>query len=180
MIRFVNRQTELLFGYDRGELVGQPIETLVPESFREVHTAHREGYIADPGDSGPGRGSGAERTATGWHRVPGGHQLVPIDTEDGLLVIAAVRDMTDRKKAEADRRRSDRMAAIVEYSDDAIISSTLDGIITSWNPAAERMYGYSSEEIIGKSMGLTIARDRAGESSAILARIRRRPACRAP
>ena len=48
VIRFVNRQTELLFGYDRTDLVGQCIETLVPESFRKVHPAHRARYFADP------------------------------------------------------------------------------------------------------------------------------------
>ena len=171
LIRFVNHQTELLFGYDRGELVGQPIETLVPESFREVHTAHREGYIAAPETRGLGEDlelNGRKRDGTVF---PMDISLSHIGAEHDLLVIAAVRDLNHRKKAEADRRRSDRMAAIVEHSDDGIISVTLDGIVTSWNPAAERIYGYSSEEIVGKSVGLTIARDRVGESSAILGRI---------
>ena len=171
LIRFVNHQTDLLFGYDRGELVGQPIETLVPESFREVHTAHREGYIAAPETRGLGEDlelNGRKRDGTVF---PMDISLSHIGAEHDLLVIAAVRDLNHRKKAEADRRRSDRMAAIVEHSDDGIISVTLDGIVTSWNPAAERIYGYSSEEIVGKSVGLTIARDRVGESSAILGRI---------
>lgn len=55
------------------------------------------------------------------------------------------------------------IAAIVEYSDDAIIGSTLSGIITSWNPAAVRMYGYSSQEIIGRSGSLLVPEDRAEE-----------------
>ena len=48
VIRFVNRQTELLFGYDRGDLIGAPLETLVPESLRPIHEVHREGYVAVP------------------------------------------------------------------------------------------------------------------------------------
>src|SRR5665647_2054301 len=48
VIRFVNRQTELLFGYDRGDLVGAPLEMLVPESLRPIHEVHREGYVAAP------------------------------------------------------------------------------------------------------------------------------------
>ena len=171
LIRFVNHQTELLFGYDRGELVGRPIETLVPESFRQVHAAHREASAAAPQT----RDLGQDLELTGRKRdgtvFPMAIAWSSISTEHDLLVIAAARDLTHRKKAEAERRRADRMAAIVEHSDDGIISATLDGIVTSWNPAAERIYGYSSEEILGKPVGLTIARDRAGESSAILGRI---------
>jgi PAS domain S-box-containing protein len=98
--------------------------------------------------------------------------LSDIDTGDGLLVIAAVRDMTDRKKVIDHNHRLGRLAAIVEYSDDAIIGMTLDGVITSWNPAAERLYGYSSQEIIDRPIQLIIAEDRTDEMNVILARIR--------
>ncbi|MEP7194240.1 MAG: PAS domain S-box protein [Actinomycetota bacterium] len=64
------------------------------------------------------------------------------------------------------------LAAIVQHSDDAIFSKTLDGVITSWNPAGERMYGYSSAEILGQSVGVLIPDDRPGEMSGILARIK--------
>jgi PAS domain S-box-containing protein len=93
-------------------------------------------------------------------------------TEDGMLVIAAVRDLTHSRRAEAERRRADRLAAIVEGSDDAIVGGTLEGIITSWNPAAERMYGYSSEEIVGKSADVLTAADSPGEIKATVAKIK--------
>jgi len=80
--------------------------------------------------------------------------------------------MTGHKKAAVEPSEMGKFAAIVEYSDDAIICKTLDGVITSWNPAAERLYGYSSEEIIGKSFRLLSPQDRIGEIEAILARIR--------
>jgi PAS domain S-box-containing protein len=64
------------------------------------------------------------------------------------------------------------LATIVEHSDDAIIGKTLDGIITSWSPAASRMFGYTSDEIIGKSVELLCPEDREGEMIAILARVR--------
>jgi PAS domain S-box len=80
--------------------------------------------------------------------------------------------MTGHKKAAGEPSEMGKLAAIVEYSDDAIIGKTLDGVITSWNPAAERLYGYSSEEIIGKSFRLLSPQDRIGEIEAILARIR--------
>jgi PAS domain S-box-containing protein len=172
VIRFVNRQTELLFGYDRGDMIGAPLETLVPESLRPIHEVHREGYVAAPF----ARTMGTDLELRGRRRdgtqFPLDIALSHTDTEDGPLVIAAVRDMTGRKKTEESHRRSDLLAAIVEHSNDAIIGETLEGIITSWNPAAERMYGYSSEEVTGKSTDLLIPRDQAGEIHAIVARIR--------
>jgi PAS domain S-box-containing protein len=86
---------------------------------------------------------------------------------DVLGVLVAARDVTEQKKAFAAVRR---MASIIEFSQDAIISGTLDGIITSWNPAAERMFGYNSDEMVGKSVDLTIPQDRAGEARDVVAR----------
>jgi PAS domain S-box-containing protein len=80
--------------------------------------------------------------------------------------------MTDRDRADERQSEKDQLAAIVEYSDDAIIGKTLDGTITSWNPAAERMYGYSRDEIIGESILLLTPRNRTHEITAMLARIR--------
>src|SRR5664279_5718905 len=82
------------------------------------------------------------------------------------------RDMTGHTEAEKKHNRMDELAAIVEYSDDAIIGKTLDGVIKSWNPAAERMYGYSSEEIMGQSIELLSPKDRTGEIKTVLARIK--------
>jgi PAS domain S-box-containing protein len=80
--------------------------------------------------------------------------------------------MGERETSDERRNQLDQLAAIVEYSDDAIIGKTLDGIITSWNPAAERMYGYTSHEIIGKSVELLSPRGRTQEIADILAKIR--------
>lgn len=79
-------------------------------------------------------------------------------------------DIADRKRAE---EAAQRLVAIVESSDDAIISKDLDGIITSWNPGAERLFGYRAEEIVGKSVTLLIPAERHDEEPDILARIRR-------
>jgi two-component system cell cycle sensor histidine kinase/response regulator CckA len=168
VIRFVNRQTESLFGYDRDDIVGQPIETLVPEVLWQIYAEHREGYFADPRT----RSSGLDLELSGRQRdgteFPVNISLSHIDTGDVLLVITAVRDVAKQKQAV---KNAQLITAIVEYSNDAIISGTLKGIITSWNPAAERMYGYSSKEIIGKYAGLLIPHDRPGEMKAILARV---------
>jgi len=172
VIRFVNRQTELLFGYDRGDLIGAPLETLVPESLRPIHEVHREGYVAAPFT----RIMGADLELRGRRRdgtqFPVDIALSHTDTEDGPLVIAAVRDITGRKKTEEAHQQSEQLAAIVEHSDDAISGKTFDGIFTSWNPAAERMYGYSADEITGKSIDLLSPPGQTGEMHTILARIR--------
>jgi len=86
-------------------------------------------------------------------------------------------DLIERGKAEAALRESNDallwFSSIVECSDDAIISKTLDGIITSWNEAAERVFGYAAEEVVGKSVTILIPPERHNEETAILARLRR-------
>ena len=84
------------------------------------------------------------------------------------MATAAIRDITERIKADQELQQ---MAAIIRNSDAAIIGRTLDGIVTSWNPAAERMLGYSRQEIVGKSIEFLVPEDRTGEMNTILARI---------
>jgi PAS domain S-box-containing protein len=172
VIRFVNHQTELLFGYERGDLIGEPMETLVPESLQPVHKTHREGYFAAPVTRTMGTDLELQGRRRDGTQFPVDIALSHTDTDDGPMVIAAVRDMTERKKAEESRRHSDQLAAIVEHSDDAIVGKTLDGVVTSWNPAAERMFGYSAKEITGKSIDVLSPEGRTGEMHARLARIR--------
>jgi PAS domain S-box-containing protein len=182
-IRYANSHTEQLFGYDQEDLIGQPIETLVPESVRPGHPAHRETYFAGPGtrraqpESEAGlKPAPSPRCLRGRRRdgseFPLNLSLSRLDTEEGPMVIAAVRDLTEREKAREKDDQMSRLAAMVEQSDDAIIGNTLEGIVTTWNPAAEKLYGYSSQEILGKSMSLLIPPDRSEEMTAILARVR--------
>ena len=84
--------------------------------------------------------------------------------------VAIRADITERKRAEEAR---ERLAAVVESSDDAIIGKTLDGVITVWNRGAERLFGYSVSEAVGQSMKLLVPPDRANEEADILARIGR-------
>ncbi len=187
VIRYINRQTESLFGYDREDLVGRRIETLVPESLRPGHPAHRDAYFAhlkaqlllprSKRERSAGVGRLAPPACPRGRRRDGAEFAVNIslcymETEDGPLAIAAVRDLTDHTKSTDNNDLMIQMAAIVEHSDDAIIGSTLDGVITTWNPAAERIYGYSNREIVGKSVELLSPKGRTGEIKAILAKIR--------
>ena len=79
-------------------------------------------------------------------------------------------DTTERDRAE---RATARLAAIVNSSDEAIVGKTLDGVITSWNPAAERTFGYTAVEALGRNIRLIIPEDRHAEEEGVLARIRR-------
>ena len=90
----------------------------------------------------------------------------------GTLIggVNMVVDISDRKRADLDAQR---LASIVELSDDAIISKGLDGIITSWNSGAERLFGYTAEEVIGKPVTILIPEDRMHEEPEIINRIRR-------
>ena len=84
--------------------------------------------------------------------------------------LGIVEDITQRKEADAVRSR---LSAVIESSDDAIVTKTLEGIITSWNPGAQRIFGYSANEVLGKSITLLIPEDHLDEEPAILERLRR-------
>jgi len=104
-IAVVNAQAERLFGYGRDELIGQPVEMLVPDEARPVHPGHRAGYVADPAPRPMGAGmqlAGRRRDGTTF---PAEISLSAIDTDEGILITAAVRDATERLESQAERER---------------------------------------------------------------------------
>lgn len=154
LIVLVNARTEQLFQYTREELVGRSVDLLVPPRFRERHPGHREAYSKNPFPRAMGGGLELFGLRKDGTELPIEISLSPLDTEDGPLVSSAIRDITDRKKADEQRFR---LAAIVDSSDDAIIGETLDGIIISWNQGAERIFGYSAVEMVGQSISVLIS-----------------------
>jgi len=185
----VNSQALELFGYDRGELVAQKVELLVPENYRGQHRQHRENYA----DAPKTRRMGAELDLYGRRRngseFPVEISLSPISTQEGAFVLSAIRDISDRKRIAEELRRANeelhrrtaeqlgeyraKLASIIDSSEDAILSKDLNGIITSWNRGAENIYGYTAEEIVGKHISLLTPPDRPDEISEILKKIAR-------
>ncbi|MFD7935769.1 PAS domain S-box protein [Streptomyces sp. NPDC059755] len=169
IIRLVNAQTEALFGHGREELLGQPVELLIPHRFHGQHTAHRSGYTANRQVRPMGAGLELHGLRKDGTEFPVEISLSPLETADGLLVSAAVRDVSDRKAAEA---RINELAALVESSQDAILAHTLDGYITYWNAAAQRLYGYTAEEAIGRHVSLLAPPELRSEIRELLQRLR--------
>jgi hypothetical protein len=167
-IALVNAQAERLFGYGRDELVGQPVEILVPDSARGVHPGHRTGYLADPAPRPMGAGMELAARRKDGTEFPAEISLSTLEAEDGMLVSAAIRDVTERHRA---TEAQNRLASIVQSSHDAVISKTLDGVITSWNPGAERVYGYTAGEIVGRHAELLFPADLRAKEASLLARI---------
>ncbi len=114
-IVLVNRQVERVFGYERDELLGEPVERLVPERFHDIHVSHRGRYFADPRT----RPMGAELELFAVRKdgteFPAEISLSAIEVEGGALAIAAIRDITDRRSAER------RFEQLLEAAPDAIV-----------------------------------------------------------
>ncbi len=169
-IVLVNAQTEQLFGYERGELLGRSMEMLLPTWFHEQHVGHRGDYFAAPATTAAGIGLELPGRSKEGTQFPVEISLSAHETEEGRLATAFIRDITDRRSGEHAIRQ---LAAIVESSDDAIIGKTLDGNIVSWNRGAERMYGYSAEEVAGRSIAILVPPDVHDELPELLVRLKK-------
>ncbi len=148
-ITLVNAQAVRLFGYTREELVGQSVDVLVPDRVRSRHPGHRQEYFAEPQPRPMGAGMPLSARRKDGSEFPAEISLSAIGTGRGRLVSAAIRDVTEQRRLAETRNH---LASIVQSSHDAIVSTTLDGVITGWNPGAERLYGYASAQMIGAAV----------------------------
>jgi PAS domain S-box-containing protein len=175
-IVLVNAEIERVFGYTREELIGQPVEILVPPDQRGSHAQHRTAYVAAPTARRMGVGRDLRGVRKDGTQFPVEVGLNPINTPSGPMVLGMIVDISERKRAEAELRdyaeREQLFIAAVESSDDAIVTKTLDGIITGWNPGAERLFGYSADEAIGQSINIIVPEPLHGEVRRLLERLR--------
>ncbi|MGL4318818.1 MAG: CHASE domain-containing protein, partial [Pseudomonas sp.] len=143
-ITMVNRQTELLFGYDREALLGQPVEKLLPEAIRAAHVGLREGYQQSPEP----RRMGGNRELFGQHSdgraIPLEVGLSPIRAGERLLVQAVIIDISARKAAE------ERFRQVVEASPNAILLVDGKGRVVMVNQQTGVMFGYARDELLGQ------------------------------
>jgi len=140
-----------LFGHPPEALIGKPIELLIPERYRHAHRHHRGAFFVAPRQRAMGGAglqlAGRRRDAT---EFPVDISLAPIEVEGRGLVVAAVRDATERGAVTA---AVGQLAAIVSSSRDGILTVTTAGVVTTWNPGAEQLLGTPTEEAIGSHIG---------------------------
>jgi PAS domain S-box-containing protein len=146
----VNREALRVFDYTREELIGAPIETLVPERFRGRHPAHRAAYAGDPRTRPMGAGLDLWASRRDGSEFPAEISLSRARHGDTSYTIAAVRDVTDRRRNEA------KFRGLLEAAPDAIVIVDTTGKIVIVNAQAERMFGYARAELIGSSVDMLV------------------------
>ena len=143
-IVLANNQTTKLFGYTAQELLGQPVEILIPESARKDHASHRDAYNRAPRARPMGVGMELSGRRKDGSEFPVEISLSPLETEQGTLVTSAIRDISDRKKAEL------KFRALLEAAPDAMVIVDQFGKIALTNAQTEKLFGYTRNEILGQ------------------------------
>ncbi len=147
-----NPACETFFGYTDAELAGHPVEMLIPERFREHHPHYRTDFATAPGVRPMGTGVELYGRRKDGSEFPVDIMLSPVKNGSEQSILAVIRDVTARKQMETDLRRSEeRFRLLVDGARDyAIFMLDCEGRVTTWNPGAERIKGYTAAEILGQ------------------------------
>ena len=161
-----NKSAERVFGYTAEEIIGKPVLMLIPDD-RHAEEPKMLGRLQQ--DDRVDHFETVRRRKDGT-LIDVSLTISPVRDAKGNIVGASkiARDITESKRT---MRAANLLAAIVDSTDDAIVSKNLDSIITSWNKSAERVFGYTAEEIVGKSVLALIPEDRQSEETDIIARL---------
>jgi PAS domain S-box-containing protein len=149
-IALVNSQAEKIFGYKRDQLIGRPVEMLLPERYRAGHHGHRSGYFAQPRSRTMGAGLDLYGLRSNGEEFPVEVSLNPLETEEGTMVMSAVRDATDRKRAEQ------KFKDLLESAPDAMVIVDREGKMVLVNSQAENLFGWKREELLGRKIEMLV------------------------
>ncbi|MTI33513.1 PAS domain-containing sensor histidine kinase [Xanthovirga aplysinae] len=149
-IILVNRETEQLFGYKRKELLGQEIELLIPKEFHTIHYEHRKHYYAHPEVKKMRLGRFLYGKKKNGKTFPVDINLSPLKTEEGLFVMADIRDNSELKKSEEKFRK------LLESAPDAMVIINPNGNIQIANKQTEKLFGFSKGELVGKKIEILV------------------------
>jgi protein-histidine pros-kinase len=149
-VALVNTQAEQLFGYARGTMIGKSVEDLLPSRYRSVHVGHRASFLSQPRVRTLGAGLDLFGLRADGTEFPVEVSLSPLHTEDGDMVMSAIRDVTQRRKAEQ------KFRDLLEAAPDAIVIVNSDGKIVLINSQTERLFGYARLDLLGNEIELLL------------------------
>lgn len=164
-----NQGAENIFGYAAHEVLGRPLSLLVPLHVAERHAQHVDAFLHSPERARRigGRSEIVGRRKDG-SQFPAEASISKVDLDGQLVMTAILRDVTERNRVEEDLRH---LASIVAASEDAIIATTPEMIVISWNRGAEKTFGFSAEEMKGRSVWLLVPPEKADEIALIHGRL---------
>ena len=149
-VALANSQAERLFGYAHGALVGKSVEALLPPRYRDAHVGHRARFFSQPRVRTMGAGLDLFGLRADGTEFPVEISLSPLHTEDGTMVMSAIRDVTMRRKADQ------KFRDLLEAAPDAIVIVNSSGNIVLINSQTETLFGYSRRELLDKSIELLL------------------------